>query len=64
MVVRLLLAQEAGVQFPTETFFLCLADGYFYGDPHWAQVGPGTFLGQKWGTEKDGFPQEMVPQGG
>ena len=25
-------------------------------------AGPGTFLGQKWGPEKDGFVEEMVPQ--
>ena len=25
-------------------------------------AGPGTFFGQKWGLEKDGFVEEMVPQ--
>ena len=43
--------------------------GVIFG-PRDAEFGPpdvpaglGTFLGQKWGPEKDGFAQEMVPQG-
>ena len=49
---------------------LFLGSGMIFGhqDP---EIGPpdvpaglGTFWGQKWGPEKDGFAKEMVPQGG